>query len=219
MNKVSDIRDFDLQLAILIRARVINIDDPFLDRQIWYLCEVAQRCDRAIYLTVIDVAVASGRSMIIRVDYEDPSADAPRRSYGICERGKWRRTRKATERGLLSRIDFSSEDGIRSFSIKIGRIHASHDFRRHEVEATLVFTADPASHLAGRYVSYLSHRAVGPSITLQTRSELLSPVSCFAAALDAACFFGFIINLELAEAAVNRLISTREREKERDRDR
>lgn len=43
-----------------------------LDRQIWYLCEAAQRCDRAIYLTVIDVAVVSGRDMIIRADHGDP---------------------------------------------------------------------------------------------------------------------------------------------------
>lgn len=52
------------------------------------------------------------------------------------------------ERDTLSGIDLSSEDGIRSFSIQIGRIHAS-----HEVEATLIFTAGrSASHFIGGYL-------------------------------------------------------------------
>lgn len=56
-----------------------------------------KECDPAIYLTVIDVAVVSGRDMIIRADHEDPFLRT-RHNVPLRERKTETDTRRATER-------------------------------------------------------------------------------------------------------------------------
>lgn len=67
----------------------------------------------------------------------------------------------------LQEIDLNSKDGIRSFSIKIGRIHASHEFRRTRWKLRW-YSRPIRSALRRKICVYLSHRVIGRSITLQT---------------------------------------------------
>lgn len=91
------------------------------------------------------------------------------------------------EEDTLSRIDSNSEDGIRSFSIKTGRIHASYDPPEMDAETDTHGRSD-FRHFVQVVVGtrtrdvYLNHRAIGRPIVSQTARIELSCISCFAAA-------------------------------------
>lgn len=139
------------------------------------------------------------------------SADVPRRSSGICERGKRRRIRRAMESGILSRIDLSSEDGnqvILDQNWTHPRVARSPS---HEVEVALILTIN-LLRTGRRICIYLSHRVIGRSIMLQMRRpELLSLVSCFAAGLSAIYFFGLIITKSRVRRVRVNYLSRREK--------
>jgi len=172
----------------------------------WYLCEAAQRCERAIYLTVIDVAVVSVRDIIIRADYEDPFLrtrhDVPPESARE-ENGDEYAGRRRVGYSPGSILALKME--IRSFSIKIGRIHASHDLRR--MRWKLRWYSRPICFALGQRICiYLSQRVIGRSIMLQMKwPELLSLVSCFTIGFSAIYFFGFIITKSSSPSCVNYL--------------